>query len=53
MKNLIILFTMLLMCVLSSSCETQEINDEAGIEDIQEQPKYTIDKDQVEPGSKG
>jgi hypothetical protein len=32
MKNLIILFSMLLLFCTVSSCETQTVNDETGIE---------------------
>jgi hypothetical protein len=53
MKNLIILFSMLLLFCMVSSCETQTVNDETGIEDLQEPPKKLIDKEEVEPGSKG
>ncbi|WP_234859051.1 hypothetical protein [Aquimarina aquimarini] len=53
MKNLIILFSMLLLFFIASSCETQTVNDETGIEDLQKRPEKLIDKEEIEPGTKG
>ncbi|WP_226294314.1 hypothetical protein [Aquimarina algicola] len=53
MKNLIILCSMLLIGIFISSCETQQINDETAIEDLQQDQYYKIDKEEVQPGSKG
>ncbi|WP_158447807.1 hypothetical protein [Aquimarina longa] len=52
MKTLITLVSMLLMIVLISSCEKQTIDNETGIEEVQK-PQKLIDKDEIEPGSRG
>ena len=53
MKKPIVLFSMLFLFFLMSSCDKEEINDETGIEDLQRQPQRLIDKEEVEPGPKG
>ncbi|WP_158250521.1 hypothetical protein [Aquimarina sp. I32.4] len=47
MKNLITLFSMLLLFFIASSCETQTVNDETGI-DIDQFEIYEVDPNQVD-----
>ncbi|WP_158250448.1 MULTISPECIES: hypothetical protein [Aquimarina] len=50
MKNLIILFSMLLLFFIASSCETQTVNDETEIE-IDQFEIYEVDPGEVDrPG---
>ena len=53
MKKFIFVFGLLLVCFFNNSCETEQINDETGIEDLQEEPTFKIDKEEIEPGPKG
>ncbi len=40
---------MLFLIFFMSSCEKEEINDETGIENLQNPPTFKIDKDEVVP----